>query len=179
MRFTFGCFASAGLLINSVFSSLNSAGNEEYEVMDLTDFKKSGKEFLVSDDGELIQCFLAINKQTNPAFEQFLSIFTTVAKNFSKNFSSFKVNFSFIDSGSRVKYGPLFNEFKIRPESGVKLIMMKMNMKKPSRPKFYDSNFEHHFYEAIRENEYLQEMEDFIMNALTGVQPARGEKFEL
>ena len=124
MRFTFGCFASAGLLINSVYSSLaedieKHDAESAFEVMDLTDFKKAGKQFLTSDEGDLIQCFLTINKQTNAEFEQYLSIFTTVAKNFGKNFSSFNVNFSYIDSSSRVKYGPLFSAGCFNVENGV------------------------------------------------------------
>merc|ERR1712110_744656 len=172
LKMQFGCLASLGLLVNSFYSSCYALVSAEqasedgqgFEVMDLSDFKKSGKQFQTSDEGDLVQCFLAINKQTNPAFKQYLEIFTTVAKNFSKNFSSFSVNFNYIDSSSRVKYGPLFTEFKIRSDSGVKLIIMKINMRKPSRPKFYDSPFEHEYYVAERENEYLQEMEEFLLN---------------
>ena len=95
MRVTLGCFTSLGLIINTVLG-LNLAEEKpddhdlsNFEVMDLTDFKKTGKQFLTNDDGELIQCFLTINKETNPAFVQFLGIFTDVAKKFSTNFSSF------------------------------------------------------------------------------------------
>ena len=147
------------------------------QVISLKDFRASGLRPSLTHDQKLFQCFLVMNGNIENK-DILLDVYSKVAAKVNTDMTEFAITFTWIDSTDKKGYGRMLTDFKINPDSAPKLLFMKLNMLKPSRPRLFDGPIDLLKYDPMASNKDLlaTDFEEFIVDAATDLIFARGEE---